>query len=760
MDDVQIKQGIDTATILRVILRHKFLVLFVFLLFTGVVSYYSMKQPTVYRTYAILYFDNASIIPMTDPSNRNQGFKSFDLGYYEIILSTGLLNDRFREELKKEILKNRDEEYANAAIRRASTGQIGLRPYMGSSQFIEISASGTDPFLVKKIVEVGAAILKARTSEIDQEGLQNGIAFIDEQMENTKNSLEKTELTLQALQKKIDMSGSKASEGPLSKIVLMKDRLAELEIQIQLGSSNIRALQSQLDSLQKRMTGSAELPEKEYQESERIKMQIETLQERKSMIYQRLGAVASDNREVMQIDEQIAQLQDQYVNILSTVKVSGDNKITGDLNAIWKSVLTKKNEEELQLLILKGQLRLYAGMIKNFEDKHPNLLNDAIEINRLERSKQFLTETLNSLIKQRESFALQMYGSPGNLKIIDPAKNPSPIYRKVYTNIFVSSILGLLIGVALAFGLEYLDNTIKSREHITALTNLPVIGTIPHIDVDEKVDVGKKIKSLPERLRFRKRWAQEEEDRNIIRKKAMISQLNPRSFVSESYRTLRTNIQFVHIDEPLKSLLISSPGPGEGKTTTAINTAISFADMGIKVCLVDADIRKPKYHLLFEISEAPGLADIVLNQAEIDSAIQQSSINNLSILTAGADATDHSEIFSSVRMSHLMNELEKRFDMVIYDSSPILLLTDTIILSSRVDGVMMVLKNNVTEKQAFLASLTALKNVRTNIVGIVFNDFNLERRGYYKYAYQGYYGYYGESKGRKRVNAKEKVEKS
>lgn len=745
MENVQIKQGIDTTTMLRVILLHKFLVLSVFLLFGGVASYYSLKQPTVYRSFAILYFDNTLVVPLSDAQGRSQTYKTFDLGYYEIILTTGLLNDRFREELKKEILKQRDEEYANAAINRASTGQISLRPYMGSPQFIEIFATGTDPFLVKKIVEVGANILKARTAEIDQEGLQNAIAFIDEQMEATKTNLEKTEMTLQALKKKIDMTSVKENEGPLSKIILMKDKLSELEIQIQLSSANIRTFQSQLDSIQRRMTGSVELPEKEYGESERIKAQIQTLQEKKGAIYQRLGTAAADHQEVKQIDQQINALQEQYVRLLTTVSSgNGKSKIIGDLNELWKSVFSKKNEEELQLMILKGQARLYAGMIKNFEDKNPNLLNDAIDINRLERSKQFLSETLNSLIKQRESYSLQMYGNPGNLKIIDPAKNPVPIYRRVYTNIFVSAILGLLIGIALAFGIEYLDNTIKTKDTLTSLTNLPVIGTIPHIEVDEPVDVGKAIKSLPERLGFKRKWEEESEDRNVQRKKAMISQLNPRSFVSESYRTLRTNIQFVNIDEPIRSLLITSPGPGEGKTTTAINTAISFADMGIRVCLVDADIRKPKYHLLFDIQESPGLADIILNQSELDSTLQSSSINNLWILTAGANATDHSEIFSSIRMNHLMTELEKRFDMVIYDSSPVLLLTDTIILSSRVDGVLVVVKNNVTEKQAFLAALTALNNVRTNIIGIVFNDYTVERRGYYKYAYHGYYGYYGE----------------
>jgi capsular exopolysaccharide synthesis family protein len=219
----------------------------------------------------------------------------------------------------------------------------------------------------------------------------------------------------------------------------------------------------------------------------------------------------------------------------------------------------------------------------------------------------------------------------------------------------------------------------------------------------------------------------------------MISQLNARSFISERYRALRTNIQFANIDTPMRSILIGSSGPGEGKTTTAVNLAISFSDMGHKVCLVDTDLRKPKHHLLFEINEAPGLTDVILNNAELTSVIQTTSVKNLHVITGGADAHNHTEIFSSMRMNFLMNELEKKFDMVIYDTPPILLLTDSIILASRVDGVVIVAKYGTTQKQYLQNAIASLNTVRANVIGIVLNEFMYEKRGYYEYAYDNYY---------------------
>lgn len=740
MQDVQVKQGIDTQAIIGTILRHKFIVLFVFLTFTTVVSYYSLSKPTLYRSSSILYFDNSTNNPVLDILGKNSGLKPIDAGYYDVIMTTDLFNQRFREELGTELRKFRDESYVQNALLSVSSSQISLRPYKEAVQFVEISAVSTDSFLVQKMVEVATVLLKLRSAEIDREGLQSGIKFIEDQIEITKSNLEKTELALQQLEKKTDMI-SKNNEGPLNKVILMKEKSAELETQIQIRQSNLHALEAQLDSIQSRLTGRAVRPEKELQAEVRLKNQIEELQSKKAELFQKLGVSASDdNQDIKKINEQIAKLREEYVQILSTYNTGSDNVISGDMNEMWKNVFSKKNDEEIELFILKGQARLYAGLIRNFELKNPNLLEDAIDIKRLNRSKQVFEETLNSLIKQKENFSIQFFGITGNLKIIDPAKPPEAIYRKVFTNIFIGSVLGLLIGVALAFGMDYLDTTIKNNEHINSITNLPVIGIIPPIEISDMPEgTGGESTAIVDRLKFKKRTNVEIEDKNIVRKKAMISQLNSRSFVSESYRTLRTNIQFANIDTPLRSILVGSSGPSEGKTTTAVNLAISFADMGHKVCLVDTDLRKPKHHLLFEVNESPGLADSVLDSVDLDRTIQNTTIKNLHVLTIGANAINHSEIFSSMRMSLLMNELEKKFDLVVYDTPPILLLTDSIILSSRVDGVLLVVKYGMTEKQNLQNAITALKNVRANIIGIVFNDYSGERRSYYRYAYDSYY---------------------
>ena len=736
MQDIQVKQGLDAQAIINTILRHKLIVLLTFLVFSSIITYYSVSKPTLYRSSSIMYFDNSTNNPMLDILNKNGKIPQIDFGYYEIIMTTDIFTDLLKQNLKEELLKYKGGEYIESALEGFQTSQITMRPYKEAAQFIEISAVSYDSFLVQKLVTVATDLLKKRTAELDKEGLIKGIEFIEQQVELTKNNLEKTELALQALMKKTDMT-SKDENGPLGKIILMKDKLSELETQIQVRESNLAALNTQLDSIQRRMTGSGLRSENETKEESQLKNQIEELNTKKVQIFEKLGADAYESQEVKKIDIQITQLRDKYYALLSAVDTGGEKPISGDLNELWKDVFSKMNNEEIELILLKGQARLYAGLIHNFEVKNPNLLQDAIDVTRLSRSKQVYEQTLSSLIQQRENFSIQMYGTTGNLKIIDPAKPAVPIYNKVFTTIFIGAMVGLLIGVALAFGIEYMDTTIKSIETIAGITNIPIIGkipTIPREDLENSNGVGQLTTKI-----FSKKNENDDDDKNIIRKKAMISQLNARSFISERYRSLRTNIQFANIDTPMRSILIGSSGPGEGKTTTAVNLAISFSDMGHKVCLVDTDLRKPKHHLLFEISESPGLTDVVLNNADLSTTIQSTHVKNLNVITGGADAKNHTEIFSSMRMNFLMNELEKKFDMVIYDTPPILLLTDSIILASRVDGVVIVAKYGVTQKQFLQNAIASLNTVRANVIGIVLNEFMYEKRGYYEYAYDNYY---------------------
>ena len=731
------RQALDIQLLKRAISRHRLLVVFVFLAFTGLVSFNSLTKPTLYNSSAILFFDNSSNSQLLDLLGKTQELQVFDIGYYGVILTTNLFEERFRQEVRESLSKTKDASYVESAMTQVSSSAINLKSYKESSQFFELSATSNDTFLVRKLIEVATDLLRRRAQEIDQEGLQKGIKFIEEQIEITKSNLEKTELSLQAKKKKMEMTSGESE--PLNRVILMSDKLAELETQIQIRLSNFRTLSTQLDSIQRKMSGERKTGNgtATSQEEDILKLKIEDLQSRKVAIFERLGENAKSSLEVKQIDDELENVRNKYYNLLSSVKSSEEPIGPGNSLDLWKQVFSKKNEEELELLLLRGQARLYRGLVENFESRNPNLLEDAIDFTRLNRSKQVYEETLSSLIKQREGFSIQFYGTSSKLKVIDPAKRPQAVYNKVFTNIFVGAILGLLIGVAMAMGVDFIDTTIKSAETLATVTALPIIGKVPVINIDEPLVEPK---THGKKMFFKnKKAAVEVEDKNLMRKKAMISQFNSRSFISERYRALRTNIQFANIDTPLRSILIGSAGPGEGKTTTAVNLAISFADMGQTVCLVDSDLRKPKHHILFEVAESPGLVDVVLNNASVDQAIQVSSITNLSLMTVGSDALFHSEVFSSIRMSFLMNELEKRFDVVIYDAPPVLLLTDSVILSSRVDGVILVVKYGLTQKNNLHNALEALKSVRANLVGIVMNQFAGEQSTSYEYAYDSYY---------------------
>lgn len=732
-----VKPGLDGQAVWRTISRHRILVSVVFLLFSGIVSFNALTKPTVYKSSAVLYFDMSSNSPMLELLGKQAALQTIDLSFYDVIMTTNLFNDTFRKELKAALSSARSQEYIESVLPTITSSSITLSPNKENPQFFEISAVSSDTFLVRKLVEVATELLRNRAQEIDLEGLQKGMQFIEEQIEITKSNLEKTELSLQALKKKVDMTSAESE--PLSRVILMGDRLAEIETQIQIRNSNSLALGGQLDSLQRKLTGNVkDVGQSESRQEIALKSKIEELQTKRVALYEKFGPEAKSSPEVLRLDNELIQLRNEYYNVLASANVGTDRAYTGDLNELWKQVFSKKNDEDLELLLLKGQARLYRGLISNFEKRNPNLLEDAIDITRLNRSKQVYEETLNSLIKQRETFSIQYYGTTSKLKLIDPAKTPAPIYNRVFTTIFIGTILGLFIGIGVAFIIDYMDTTIKTPEAVLAVTTIPIVGKIPRIEIDEP-DVKNQDGLSLKRLWINSPKIPVQEDKNIMRKKAMISQFNTRSYISERYRGLRTNIQFANIDTPLRSILIGSAGPGEGKTTTAVNLAISFADMGQKVCLVDSDLRKPKHHVLFEVSDSPGLADVVLNNSPVDNALQESSIKNLHLLTVGSGATFHSEIFSSMRMNSLMNELEKRFDIVIYDAPPILLLTDSIILSSRVDGVLLVIKYGLTQKSNLTNAIHALRNVRSNVIGIVMNQFGGDHENYYSYAYDSYY---------------------
>ncbi len=224
--------------------------------------------------------------------------------------------------------------------------------------------------------------------------------------------------------------------------------------------------------------------------------------------------------------------------------------------------------------------------------------------------------------------------------------------------------------------------------------------------------------------------------------KNMISVNNPKSRAAEAFRTLRTNIQFSSLDGEMKTILITSSAPGEGKSTVLVNLAITIAQSGKKVLLLDCDLRKPTIHKKVAVSNSRGLTNILTQNTKIEECILSTEINNLYVLTSGPTPPNPSELLGSKKMKAIIQEFEKIFDFILIDSPPVLAVTDSQIISSLCDGVLLLAAYGVSEKAALVKAKSLIDKVGSKIVGVIMNKVPDHSEDNY---YGKYYGYYGSS---------------
>ena len=219
--------------------------------------------------------------------------------------------------------------------------------------------------------------------------------------------------------------------------------------------------------------------------------------------------------------------------------------------------------------------------------------------------------------------------------------------------------------------------------------------------------------------------------------KSIISYNDPKSVISEQYRAIRTNIEYSNVDQNTKTILVTSSDKNEGKTTTVSNLAVSFANLNKKVLLIDCDLRNPSIHKMFRLNNIYGLTDILAKDRAVDKCIQETELENLYVLTAGATPPNPAEILSSEKMKNLIEDLKNIYDYIFIDTPPIGLVTDAGVLSSFIDGVVLVVKSESVEKKYLEETKKKLDAVDARILGAILNSYKSEQKDY------NYYSYYG-----------------
>jgi non-specific protein-tyrosine kinase len=273
-------------------------------------------------------------------------------------------------------------------------------------------------------------------------------------------------------------------------------------------------------------------------------------------------------------------------------------------------------------------------------------------------------------------------------------------------------VMGLMLGVGLVYLIDIMDDTL-SPEDVNRQLGLPVLGVISRHQIENGIPVVKN---------------------------------QPRSPVAEAFRSLRTNIQFASVDKPLRTLLITSPSPQDGKSTVAVNLGASLAQSGYKVALVETDLRRPQVHKRLGLTNREGISGMfVQSKIVLNGALRETPIENLYALTSGALPPNPSELLGSEKMFEILNLVGERADIILLDSPPVMAVTDAAVLAPRVDGVLLVVKPGSTKLAACRQAIDQLQRVGANILGVVLNDVELTRsryhyyRGYYYTYYDKYY---------------------
>lgn len=213
----------------------------------------------------------------------------------------------------------------------------------------------------------------------------------------------------------------------------------------------------------------------------------------------------------------------------------------------------------------------------------------------------------------------------------------------------------------------------------------------------------------------------------------LITQLNPRSPIAEQYRTVRTNLQFSNVDQSLQAILITSPGPAAGKSLTAANLAVVYAQQEKKTLLIDCDLRKPTVHYTFRLNNLNGLSNVLINESTLDEAVQTSDIEHLDILTSGPIPPNPAELLASKRMRELLEEAKETYDFIIFDTPPVLAVADAKVLATIVDGTLLVVRSGETEIEDAEKTKEEMEQAQAPILGVVLNDVEKEDMPYYTY---------------------------
>lgn len=609
------------------------------------------------------------------------------------------------------VVKNLESRYPDISYDEIAA-KLVVAP-LPQSEILAVSYQDKNPEKVKAILDQVAAAYLRYSLEERLADVRQGIDFVDAQLPQLQKRVATIQDELQSFRQQYNLIDPDSQGRQLS------DQATKIEQQRFEAQAKLNEVQVLYQNLSRELaqqtdvgTSSALSENGSYQKLLSQILEVEAQTAKDSSLFQ-------DNSPSIQV------LRDQQKNLLPLLQREAKRVQAG---------LAGKIQE----LESRNQFLARTGIALNQDIKQLSVVSRRyVDI---QRELKIATNNLDQFLTKREALQIDRGQRKTPWQILTPPTNPSPSSADVKRSAMLGTVLGLLIGVGIALLLDKVSNILHSAEEIKALSKLPILGVIPYNTDLEKTEQSlvslNQITALTDVFRLVNQMPQ----RSGANNGSTPDQYRVSVFL-EAFRSLYTNILLLSPDERIRSIIISSSIPGEGKSTISIYLAQAAAALGQRVLLVDADLRLPKLHQRLEMDNTFGLSTIIAEDLDFERVVQKSFVeSNLSILTAGQAPPDPTRLLSSKKMQNLMERFREAYDLVIYDMPPIVGLADAKLLAPRVDGIVMVAGLNKTKASVLTQTLEELKLSAVPVLGIIANGSkkqDIELDAYYRYYHTG-----------------------
>lgn len=584
---------------------------------------------------------------------------------------------------------------------------IDARPRK-STDVVDVTYRANDPYIAQQVANAIVASYKDVNANTAQQQSRRRREFIEQQLKQTDSLFADAAVALSNFRSHSQVYGSDA------RVAAEQTGLISLDVTREDVAADKRTLQSLLENLE-RPGGTAQ--------GEKVDALL-------------ASPIVVSNPVVTTLFGQLVQL-----------RVRRDTLTTGH----WSATRTNPDVLKLDTLIQLTQAELIAAVRSNIAATGARLasLDDirarnaaqlqklpsvqAVEarlLQRVETARKMADQLREEFQRARISEAVEV----GQVEIVDLANLPgAPIGRGTLFRVLSGLLLGLMAGGGAAVLIERLNTTIRRRDEIEDALHVPGLAIIPQMNQNGKLGTFSRVLKLP--------GTKGRRDRSTIEALVTVSDFGSAS--AEAFRTLRTNLLFSQSIQKLRMIVVTSPSPQDGKTTTAANLAVTFAQQGMRVLLIDCDLRKARLHNMFQMPREPGFSQLLARQTTTAEVVRPTSLDNLFVIPAGLLPANPSELLGSAVARATIDSLAKEFDIVIIDTPPVHVAADALILGSMADGVLMVLRAGRSERDSAKEALQRLANVGAHVVGAVLNDPDHKVPEYGSYYY--YYDYHDEN---------------